>query len=107
MIYTLVSTSACVQMALARPARGGRHSNNGDSDWRAVTEPFSMSEAACRLHLAALEANGQPLALCVHLNLGKFKHTERDWSALMESVSKLFFGLLVLRSVEVRPSSFH
>ena len=71
-----------------------------------ITEAFSMSEAACRLHLAALEANGQPLALCVHLNLGKFKHTERDqWSALMESVSKLFFGLLVLRSVEVRPSS--
>ena len=33
-------------MALARPARGGRHSKNGDSDWRAVTEPFSMSEAA-------------------------------------------------------------
>lgn len=71
-----------------------------------ITEAFSMSEAAHKLHLAALEANGKPLALCVHLNLGKFKHSERDqWSALMESVSKFFFGLLVLRSVEVRASS--
>jgi hypothetical protein len=68
-----------------------------------ITEAFSMSDVANKLHLAALTANGKPLALCVHLNLGKFKHSERDeWSALMERVSKFFFSLLVLRSVEVQ-----
>lgn len=70
-----------------------------------ITEAFSMSDAARKLHLAALEAKGKPLALCMHLNLGKFKHSERgQWCVLMESVSKLCFSLLVLRSVEVRLS---
>ena len=66
-----------------------------------ITEAFSIGDAAKKLHEAALCAKGKSLALCVSINVGKFKRSERgEWSALMEKVSKLFVGILVLRSVE-------
>jgi hypothetical protein len=65
-----------------------------------ITEAFSMDDTARKLLRAARTAAGRPLALRVHINVGKFKKSERgQWSALMEKVSKFFFGLLVLRSV--------
>eukprot|EP00966_Prymnesium_polylepis_P274808 6349804-Prymnesium_polylepis.1 len=76
----------------------------GDSthvSWLSITETFSIGEAAKKLHEAALQAKGMSLALCVQINVGRFKHSEQSqWNALMETVSKLFFGILVLRSVE-------
>ena len=66
-----------------------------------ITEAFSVGDAARDLRKAALAAAGKPIALSVFINVGKFKHSERgQWTSLMEKVGKLFFGLLVLGSVE-------
>lgn len=68
-----------------------------------ITEAFSLGEAVRKLHKKALlsGSTGRPLALRVHINVGKFKRSEHaQWRALMERVSKFFFRLLVLRSVE-------
>ena len=66
-----------------------------------ITEAFSVGDAAYKLHEAALASVGKSIVLSVFINVGKFKHSERSqWSSLMERVNKLFFGLLVLGSVE-------
>jgi Mg-chelatase subunit ChlD len=66
-----------------------------------ITEAFSVGDAAKKLHEAALASVGKSIVLSVFINVGKFKHSERSqWSSLMERVNKLFFGLLVLGSVE-------
>lgn len=70
-----------------------------------ITEAFSPRDSARKLHEAALRAhgepNGRPLALSIQLNLGKFRTSERvHWCELMQCISKFFFHLLVLRSVE-------
>ena len=66
-----------------------------------ITEAFSISDAAKKLHGAALAAAGEPITLSIFINVGKFKHNAvGQWTCLMEKVNKLFFGLLVLGSVE-------
>ena len=42
-----------------------------------ITEAFAIGDAARKLHAAALSAAGNPLTVGVHINLGKFKHSER------------------------------
>ena len=68
-----------------------------------ITEAFLLGEAVRKLHKAALlsGSTGRPLVLRVHINVGKFKHSEyHQWRMLMERVSKFFFCLLILRSIE-------
>ena len=72
-----------------------------------ITEAFHLGEVCRKLHAAALENAGKQLAVCFYINLGKFKHDEvGDWDDLMERIDRLFFDLLVLRSVR-DPSSGH
>ncbi|KAJ1401597.1 hypothetical protein B484DRAFT_405671, partial [Ochromonadaceae sp. CCMP2298] len=66
-----------------------------------ITEAFDMGEAARKLQGAMLEASTKHLAIAFQINLGRFKHGEHEqWAQLMQRISKFFFSLLVLRSVE-------
>lgn len=66
-----------------------------------INEAFSISEVVQKLHRFALKAAGNPLLLCFQINLGRFQHSDRAaWDALMQQISKFFFRLLVLHSVD-------
>eukprot|EP00965_Chrysotila_dentata_P028964 962811-Pleurochrysis_carterae.AAC.1 len=50
-----------------------------------ITEAFSLSDAARKLHATAVRAKGGKMAVSVQVNLGKFKAAEKAaWKALME-----------------------
>eukprot|EP01047_Picozoa_sp_COSAG01_P012374 COSAG01_NODE_556_length_15526_cov_13.393725_1_plen_5121_part_01 len=72
-----------------------------------ITEAFSFGGVARQLSQAlriALDGSSRGdviMAVYFSINLGKFKGVElRQWSDLMQLISKFFFSLLVLRSVE-------
>ena len=67
-----------------------------------ITEGFSPGVVAAQLRAAVLEHGLEAqLAVCFHINLGRFRPSERpQWDALMAAINRFFFGLLVLRSVD-------
>jgi len=67
-----------------------------------ITEAFSLEAVSQKLQRTILkEGSSTQLALCFHLNMGKFRtHEMHEWKALMEKINRFFFSLLVLRSVE-------
>lgn len=64
-----------------------------------ITEVFSLGDAIEQL-LSALQSATR-MTICCQINIGKFKRSEgAQWIALMNLISKFFFGLLMLRCVE-------
>jgi len=72
-----------------------------DSYTVSITEAFCLKDVTRELHGKALQSIGRKIALCFHLNIGKFKDTEiAEWTCLMERISRFFFDLVILKSVE-------
>ena len=67
-----------------------------------ITEAFSPGAVAAQLRSAVLEHGiTSQMAVCFHINLGRFRLSERpQWDALMAAINRFFFDLLVLRSVD-------
>ena len=67
-----------------------------------ITEAFSPGAVATQLRSAVLEHGiASQMAVCFHINLGRFRLSERpQWDALMAAINRFLFGLLVLRSVD-------
>ncbi|KAJ1397751.1 hypothetical protein B484DRAFT_257632, partial [Ochromonadaceae sp. CCMP2298] len=109
--------ASCVQCFTGAPGSGKTHqlrkSMAALKDFAqctvSITEAFEVGGAARKLQRTMLEGKDGPspwraknnLAVAFQINLGKYKHAEREqWAQLMQKVSKFFFSLLVLRSVE-------
>ena len=62
-----------------------------------LTEGFCESATAHKLHEMVLQhGRATPMGVCFHINLGKFKCSERDkWDSLMNRINQFFFSLLV------------
>ena len=67
-----------------------------------ITEAFNHGAVAAQLRSAVLEHGiTSQMAVCFHINLGRFRLSERpQWDALMAAINRFFFDLLVLRSVD-------
>eukprot|EP00908_Phaeocystis_cordata_P013252 Transcript_24297.p2 GENE.Transcript_24297~~Transcript_24297.p2 ORF type:complete len:659 (+),score=143.51 Transcript_24297:4110-6086(+) len=67
-----------------------------------ITEAFAPGVVAQQLKAIVLQHGCDcSYGFCFHINLGMFRLSERhQWDALMHSINRFFFGLLVLRSVE-------